>query len=220
MATKIEQPIIGWSVEAAQHQVDKKKSVARDAPKDNIIYMHEKLRRPITLQGATYKIKPPICEHALYVTINDIVLNEGTQHEQRRPFEIFINSKNMEQFQWILALTLIMSAVFRKGGEFSFMVDELRSVFDPHGGYYKPGGYRKPSVVAEIGDVIEHHIKNLQHPEKVEYNGRSIAVATKEKEPTGEALAKAQYCVKCSTYSMIRSEGCDVCFNCGYSKCE
>ncbi len=220
MVTKIDQTITGWSVEDVKHQDVEKKEAARLAPKDNIIHMHERLRRPTTLQGSTYKIKPPICEHALYVTINDIVLNEGTPHKQRRPFEIFINSKNMEQFQWVVALTLIISAVFRKGGEFSFMVEELRSVFDPHGGYYKPGGHRKPSLVAEIGDVIEHHIKNIQHQGKVEYGERRPSAAAKETASTEAALANARYCVKCSTYNMIRSEGCDVCLNCGYSKCE
>jgi len=124
-----------------------------------IIQMHEKLERPELLLGSTYKIKTPQSEHALYVTINDILLNQGTEHEMRRPYEIFINSKNMDHFQWIVALTRIISAVFRKGGDVTFLVDELRSVFDPHGGYFKKGGKYKPSLVAEIGDAIECHMK-------------------------------------------------------------
>ena len=107
---------------------------------DNVVRMHEKLERPPVLTGSTYKIKTPLSEHALYVTINDIVLNPETEHELRRPFEIFINSKNMDHFQWIVALTRIASAVFRKGGDVTFLVEELRSVFDPHGGYFKKGG--------------------------------------------------------------------------------
>ena len=117
--------------------------------------MHEKLERPEMLLGSTYKIKTPLSEHALYITVNDIVLNEGTEHEQRRPFEIFINSKNMEHFQWVLALTRIISAVFRKGGDVTVLVEELRSVFDPSGGYFKKGGKFMPSLVAEIGEVIK-----------------------------------------------------------------
>ena len=126
-----------------------------------VIQMHEKVERPDTLIGATYKIKSPLVEHSLYVTINDIVLNAGTEYEMRRPFEIFINSKNMEHFQWIVALTRIMSAVFRKGGDVTFLVEELKAVFDPRGGYFKAGGVYMPSIVAEIGSVIETHLKMI-----------------------------------------------------------
>ena len=130
-------------------------------PPANVIHMHESVKRPDLLMGATYKIKTPLSDHALYITINDIVLNPGTEHEQRRPFEVFINSKNMDHFQWIVALTRIMSAVFRKGGDVVFLVEELRSVFDPKGGYFKRGGKYMPSLVAEIGDVIETHMKMI-----------------------------------------------------------
>ena len=122
--------------------------------------MHEKLVRPELLLGATYKIKIPTEDYAMYVTINDVLLNEGTDHEQRHPYEIFINSKNMEQFQWILALTRVVSAVFRKGGDVQFMVNELKAVFDPQGGYFKKGHGFMPSLVAEIGTVIESHMKH------------------------------------------------------------
>src|SRR3974390_2824924 len=105
----------------------------------NVVWMHEKLERPEVLIGSTYKIKTPVSDHAMYVTINDIVLNEGTEHEQRRPFEVFINSKNLDHFQWIVALTRIISAVFRKGGDVSFLVEELKAVFDPRGGYWPAG---------------------------------------------------------------------------------
>jgi hypothetical protein len=100
-------------------------------------------------------------EHALYVTINDIVLNKDTEYESRRPFEIFINSKNMDHFQWIVALTRIMSAVFRKGGDVTFLVEEMKAVFDPRGGYFKAGGLYMPSIVAEIGAVVEDHLKMI-----------------------------------------------------------
>jgi len=130
-------------------------------PVSNIIQMHEKVERPEVLIGNTYKIKSPLVEHAMYVTINDIVLNQGTEHELRRPFEVFINSKNMDHFQWIVALTRIMSAVFRKGGDVTFLVDEMKAVFDPRGGYFKAGGVYMPSIVAEIGSVVEEHLKSI-----------------------------------------------------------
>src|SRR5437763_15139278 len=126
-----------------------------------VIRMHEKLERPEVLVGSTYKIKTPISDHAMYVTINDIVLNEGTEFEQRRPFEIFINSKNLDHFQWIVALTRIMSAEFRKGGDVTFLVDELKAVFDPRGGYFKAGGVYMPSIVADLGRIIEKKLKSI-----------------------------------------------------------
>ena len=135
--------------------------VAVVEPESNIVQMHEKVERPEVLIGNTFKIKSPLVEHAMYVTINDIVLNQGTAHELRRPFEVFINSKNMDHFQWIVALTRIMSAVFRKGGDVTFLVDEMKAVFDPRGGYFKAGGVYMPSIVAEIGSVVEEHLKSI-----------------------------------------------------------
>ena len=123
--------------------------------------MHEKVERPEMLLGSTYKIKTPVSDHAMYVTINDIVLNEGTPHEQRRPFEIFINSKNLDHFQWIVALTRIISAVFRKGGDVTFLVDEMKAVFDPRGGYWQTGGKFMPSIIAELGYVVEKHLQMI-----------------------------------------------------------
>lgn len=154
-----------------------------------VIQMSEALERPDTLVGATYKVKSPLFEHALYVTINDVVLNVGTEYELRRPFEIFINSKNMDHFQWIVALTRIMSAVFRKGGDVTFLVEELKAVFDPRGGYFKAGGVYMPSIVAEIGAVIEQHMKSIgliHDPELTDDQRRLIA----EKRTAYEARAK------------------------------
>ncbi len=194
----------------------------------DVVHMHEKLERPERLLGATYKLKTPLSEHALYVTINDIVLNEGTEHELRRPFEIFINSKNMDHFQWIVALTRIMSAVFRKGGDVTFLVEELRSVFDPKGGYFKKGGRFMPSLVGEIGDVLESHLrmiglikdesldahqKHLIDEKRAELASKSGAVATDEF-PGGAVL-----CAKCHTKAMVQMDGCLTCLNCGESKC-
>jgi hypothetical protein len=160
-----------------------------ELPRAQVIQMHEQIERPDVLVGSTYKIKSPLFEHALYVTINDIVLNEGTEHEMRRPFEIFINSKNMDHFQWIVGMTRIMSAVFRKGGDVTFLVEEMKAVFDPRGGYFKAGGVYMPSIVAEIGAVVEDHLKMIgliKDPDLSDAQRRLIA----EKRAAYEAQSK------------------------------
>ncbi len=237
MAIKIDKKIIGYNV------TDKDASVAdvstvddanenKEASGDNVVQMHEKVERPEMLIGSTYKIKTPLSEHSLYVTINDIILNPGTEHELRRPFEIFINSKNMDHFQWIVALTRILSAVFRKGGDVTFLVDEMRSVFDPRGGYFKRGGKFMPSLVAEIGDAIESHMRFIglikdegldEHQQKLVDAKRKEHEASLKKDAAPEAdntfPEGAQLCTKCSTKAMIKMDGCMTCLNCGDSKC-
>ncbi|PKM00940.1 MAG: NrdJb, partial [Gammaproteobacteria bacterium HGW-Gammaproteobacteria-6] len=214
-----------------------------------VIQMHERLERPEVLVGSTYKIKSPLVEHAMYVTINDIVLNLGTEHELRRPFEVFINSKNMDHFQWIVALTRIMSAVFRKGGDVTFLVDEMKAVFDPRGGYFKAGGVYMPSIVAEIGAVVEEHMKSiglivddelsdgqkrLIADKRAAYESRakkkttesapatSVQPAADDVSVTGDGTSfppSASMCLKCNTKATIIMDGCATCLNCGYSKC-
>lgn len=171
MSIKISKKIKGFSVQSAEDKAKAEQATAQAAApvaapakepqRAEVIQMHEQIERPDVLVGSTYKIKSPLFEHALYVTINDIVLNPGTRHESRRPFEIFINSKNMDHFQWVVAITRIMSAVFRKGGDVTFLVEELKAVFDPRGGYFKSGGVYMPSIVAEIGAVVEDHLKTI-----------------------------------------------------------
>lgn len=179
-------------------------------------HMHEKISRPAVLSGSTYKIKTSLSEHALYVTINNILLNEGTKHEAWCPFEIFINSKSMEHFQWIVALTRIISAVFRKGGDVTFLVEEMRSVFDPKGGYFKKGKY-VPSLVAEIGDVLEQHLTSLGLWKRDD----SLAIAAKamvaEKIKTSDKIGKL--CDKCGDYAVVLLDNCLTCTSCGASKC-
>lgn len=158
-ALKFDKTISGFRVQKAE---DLAKSAAPAPPVDpNIISMNEKLERPDVLIGSTYKMKTPTSDHAMYITINDIVLNEGTPHEVRRPFEIFINSKNLEQYQWVVAMTRIMSAVFRKGGDVTFLVDEMKAVFDPKGGYWQSGGRFMPSIIAEMGSIVERHMQMI-----------------------------------------------------------
>src|SRR5881392_3007620 len=196
-----------------------------------VIRMHERLERPEVLIGSTYKIKTPISDHAMYVTINDIVLNEGTEFEQRRPFEIFINSKNLDHFQWIVALTRIISAVFRKGGDVTFLVDELKAVFDPRGGYWQPGGKFMPSIIAELGHIVEKHLIEiglLKQPDLSDEQRKMIAAKRADFEARAsqkDAFSKdrfpegAQLCGKCSTAAVVLLDGCMTCLNCGYSKC-
>ncbi len=201
-----------------------------------IVQMHEKVLRPDMLVGSTYKIKTPVSEHAFYVTINDMVLNPKTPYEKRRPFEIFINSKNMDHYQWISALTLIISAVFRKGGDATFLVKELQSVFDPKGGYFKKGGKFVPSLVAEIGDAIETHMKMigmikdneldvhqqaLVDAKRAEYDAaqKSSAEADGDNPVDGNFPAGASLCNKCNNLSAVMMDGCLTCLNCGDSKC-
>ena len=155
MATKIDKKIVGFKV--VKDEEEKVEEVKTNEPEK----MHENVERPEMLLGSTYKIKTPLSEHALYVTVNDVILNPGTNHEVRQPYEIFINSKNMDHFQWVVALTRVISAVFRKGGDVCFLVEELKAVFDPQGGYFKKGGKFMPSLVAEIGDAIESHMKMI-----------------------------------------------------------
>lgn len=200
----------------------------------DVIHMHEKVMRPEILKGYTYKVSTPdhVSEHSLYITINDIILNPGTEHELERPFEVFINSKNMEHFQWIVALTRIISAVFRKGGDVTFLVEELKSVFDPRGGYWKKGGTFMPSLVGEIGDVIEQHLVKigLMHaPELDEHQKQLIEEKRKEfaltptpaddQEEESSFPEQAQLCKKCSVKAAIVMDGCLTCLNCGDSKC-
>lgn len=225
MTIKIDKKITGYNVA-------KDEETSETETESKVVRMHEKLERPDTLRGNTYKIKTPLTDHALYVTINDVLLNEGTDHEKWRPFEIFINSKSMDHFQWVVALTRVISAVFRKGGDVTFLVEELRSVFDPRGGYFKKGKYT-PSLVADIGDVIECHLKSIgmikgeemdDHRKEMLAEKRAQYESATEKgdsaaETPSDFPAEAQLCNKCMNKAVIKMDGCMTCLNCGDSKC-
>ena len=220
MAKKIDQEIVDYAV------VSSVESGVETSPDIDVVHMHEKLERPEILVGSTYKVKTPLSEHALYITINDIILNPDTPHEQRQPFEIFINSKNMDHFQWVVALTRVISAVFRKGGDATFLVEELKAVFDPKGGYFKRGGRFMPSLVAEIGEVIEHHMKSigLLPEDKLDEHQRAFLAKKKQElagndDPDGDFPTSAQLCGKCHTKAVIFADGCMTCLSCGDSKC-
>jgi len=171
----------------------------------------EQTARPPALPGTTYKLKSPIYDAALYITITDIILNPGTAHEQRRPFEIFINSRAMESFQWITALSRMVSAVFRKGGDVTFVVEQLKSVCDPKGGYFKNRVF-VTSIVAEIGMVIEEHLVSLGLMNKEE-------VSKSDQLVTGTVQAVRESCPSCGAPSLVYEAGCSRCLSCGWSRC-
>jgi ribonucleoside-diphosphate reductase alpha chain len=175
-----------------------------------VVYLSEPLDRPAALEGQTYKVKWPGSEHALYITINDIV-TAG----HRRPFEVFINSKNMEHFAWTVALTRMISAVFRRGGDISFVVEELKAVFDPRGGAWMEGRYI-PSILAAIGGVIERHLIDIGF---IEGEGLGLKSDPKaEVMRVGEA-PRGKACPSCGSYDLRMVEGCLTCGSCGHSKC-
>ena len=222
MAIKIEKKIIGYALKKPLEEVP-----AKPPERET---MHEHVARPDELRGYTYKVKTPLSDHAMYITINNIVLNVSTEHEQEYPFEVFINSKNMEQFQWILALTRVISAVFRKGGDSVFLAEELKQVFDPQGGYFKKGGVFMPSLVAEIGGVLETHMKKIGlikeeelstvHQELIaEKRAAFEDAANAGKVDPGDFPPGAQLCNKCNVTAMVMMDGCMTCLSCGDSKC-
>lgn len=224
MAIKIDKPIIGYQVVTEEVRT-------MEEIDSNVEVMNETIERPQSISGTTYKISPPN-SNSLYITINNVILNEGTQSECYAPFEVFINSRNMENFQWIVALTRIMSAVFRKGGNIEFMIEELESVFDPKGGYFQKGGKFIPSLVAEIGGVIKQHLtsigtvvkeelpdyqKAILDEKRAEYEKKQVDESTVEE--STEFPSTATLCSKCNTKAVIIMDGCATCLNCGDSKC-
>jgi ribonucleoside-diphosphate reductase alpha chain len=201
----------------AQPELPLEAPAAKAKPRDlgdsgAIVQMFQPLDRPEALPGSTYKVRWPDSDHAIYITLNDIV-----QDGRRRPFEVFINSKNMEHYAWTVALTRMISAVFRRGGDVSFVVEELKAVFDPRGGQWVGGRYI-PSLLAAIGGVIEQHmieIGFLPAP-----GARGEAHTEKARKAVGEGTGtRFRSCPKCGAPTLIRQEDCDTCSSCGYSKC-
>ena len=187
------------------------KSASDQEANGDIIYMSEPLDRPSTLEGNTYKLKWPDSEHAIYVTINDIIVND-----KRRPFEVFINSKNMEHFAWTVGLTRMISAVFRRGGDVSFVVDELKAVFDPRGGAWVGGKYI-PSILAAIGGILEEHMMKIGF-----IKDSDTSLFHKSSEVTkveNLKLSRQKSCTSCGQFDLQMIEGCMTCRSCGYSKC-
>lgn len=224
MTVRIEQKIKGFSV------VKKDAEGAVPAPaveaESNVVQMHEAFERPESLRGSTIKLKSATLDHALYLTVNHIVLNEGTPHEMIRPFEVFINTKDPNSQPWIVALTRMISAAWRKGGDFAFVIDELKAVHDPRGGCFLPGGVYVPSTVAHIGLAIEQHLEAIGAMKRAELSPEVKAMIEAKKEQIaqsatseGTAVPGAAQCPKCSDMSLVIMDGCSTCLACGYSKC-
>jgi ribonucleoside-diphosphate reductase alpha chain len=186
-----------------------------------VVYMTRPLDRPEALPGRTYKLRWPESDHALYITVNDVI-----QDGRRRPFEVFINSKNMEHYAWTVGLTRMISAVFRRGGDVSFVVEELKAVFDPRGGCWMQGRY-VPSLLAAIGGVIEQHMVDVgfmpdpkRAMEELPAEARlKVAQLAPPLAASSTADQRLRQCPKCGTAGLIRQEGCDLCTSCGYSRC-
>ncbi len=186
------------------------------------VALNENTKRPEILRGTTYKLKTPLSDSAIYITINDIVLNDGTDNEIKQPYEIFINSKEMKSFSFVVAITRLISSVFRKGGDITFIVEELKSVFDPNGGYLAKGGRYVPSLVAEIGMIIEKHFISIGLINK-ELHSEVQAIVDKKKaefEASGKSVTdNASVCHKCHEKAVVIQEGCSMCLSCGDSRC-
>ncbi|MBW6507322.1 MAG: adenosylcobalamin-dependent ribonucleoside-diphosphate reductase [Rhodobacteraceae bacterium] len=188
---------------------DAEKAPERDSGAE-VVYLTEPLGRPAALEGATYKLKWPGSEHAIYITVNDIV-----HGGHRRPFEVFINSKNMEHFAWTVALTRMISAVFRRGGDVSFVVEELKAVFDPRGGAWMEGRY-VPSILAAIGGVIERHLIEIGF---IDGEGMGLKSDPRAVALAADGTPRAPACPHCGAYALRMIEGCMTCADCGHSKC-
>jgi len=206
------------AVRGAVLEVKKDKKPAAEVAQDDT-----PLARPETLPGMTYKLRWPESDHAIYITVNDVMVEDVKRRGVRRPFEVFINSKNMEHYAWTVALTRMISAVFRRGGDVAFVVEELKAVFDPRGGQWMNGRY-VPSLLAAIGDVIEQHMIAIGFlpdntvREKTVDDSKIVSLKdAAQKDAARDKRLRA--CPKCGTYALLRQEGCDSCTSCGYSKC-
>lgn len=226
MTVKIDQRIKSFRVIAARQRTAEAEGRAQQP-----VQPDEPLERPEALAGTTYRIGSPRGAHALYVTLDDILLDAGTPHERRRPFEFFIHSQDMEHCPWRVALARILSAVLRQGGDCTFLVEELKAVSDPHGGYLKPDGVYMPSIVAEIGAVLERHLSTIgllqpALPDQVRQRRLAERRAAWQASQDAAALEPgegfppgASRCEQCHTPAVVKLEGCATCLNCGHSQC-
>ncbi len=225
MTRKIESKIVSYHLKSNDNSYTQAQI---EPPVSFLETIQEDMPRPEKLLGTTYKLQTPehICEHALYITINDLILNQGTEHERRHPFEIFINSKSPEHLQWLTTLTRLISAVFRKGGELTFLIEELHAAFDPKGGYWSKGKY-VPSLTAEIGNILEEHFMDIGMLKPKALDEDQLAFLAKKQAETNTKIAcledenispfpvSASICPKCQNKAMITKEGSQACLDCG-----
>jgi len=201
---KISKKIVGWAVN----------KTTDDAGNTHEVREAVTLERPLVVEGRTYKINPAVTDSAMYITINDVVDEDGT----RRPVEMFINTKHVAHQQWITALTRMVSAIFRKPGPYLFVADELKEIYDPQGGYFE-GGKMMPSVVAHVADILKEHFIWIGAMEAPELNSAQKAVIAEKIAAADAAGTKMQLCTKCNEKALIMLDGCMTCTSCGDSKC-
>jgi ribonucleoside-diphosphate reductase alpha chain len=209
--------------------------VAAPSGAGEVVYLSKPLERAPVLSGSTYKLRWPDSEHALYVTINDIETesSDPAAPPRRRPFEIFINTRNLEHYAWTVALTRMISAVFRRGGDVAFVAEELKAVFDPQGGRFMGGRY-VPSLLAAIGEIIETHMRRIGFlpPQSMPSEGdvapgsatdsKAAGAGTggEEDRPQGaRKVAGGRPCPRCGAAPLVKREGCWTCGICGFSRC-
>lgn len=206
LTTKIDSPIISVEV------------VTTTKPTPIIMQeVTESLKRHKVLQGSTYQLKTPLSEYTWYITINDIVLNEGTEFERLQPFEIFFNTKDVTSYQWMVFTSRMISAIFRKGGDLNFIIEEMNAVYQPNGGYMSRDGY-VPSLVAEIGKIIETHFKSIGLIKEIVVSDQVLA-KKEEYLKVNANMDNAGLCSACGARAVIQFEGCGYCTSCNYSKC-
>ena len=203
---KITQKIVGWKV---------KEAVTEDANGNtHTVQEYEALERPRVVEGRTYKISPAVTDSAMYVTINDVILEDGT----RRPLEMFINTKHVAHQQWITALTRMVSAIFRKPGPYLFVAEELEQIFDPQGGYFD-NGKMVPSVVAHVANVLKEHFIHIGAMEAPKLSAVQKEVIAEKRAAAEANGVDMQTCPKCFEDAMVMMDGCMTCTSCGDSKC-
>lgn len=211
MAHRIDQKIVKGTIKPPQKVVDN----------SNVVQMHESFERPEKISGVTIKVKNALVEHAIYLTVNHVILNEGTSHESVRPFEVFLNTKDAASSAYFATITRLLSAVFRKGGDFTFIIEELKSVHDARGGTFLPGGTFVNSIMHHIGIVLEQHLQAVGAI-KLPPLAEEVRAAVEEKREAAKqsgALEKAAPCPKCQAKALIVMDGCEQCLECGHSKC-
>jgi len=201
---KIDKEIVGWRVKTTSDKNGNTHTVQEAVTLD----------RPRIVEGRTYKISPAVIDSAMYITINDLVLEDGTH----RPLEMFISSKHVAHQQWITALTRMISAIFRKPGPFLFVAEELQQIFDPQGGYFSDQKM-VPSVVAHVGTILQEHFEYIGVLEKTVLSDAQTVVLEEKKEQATDKGMSMRACPKCHQSAVVRLDGCDTCTACGDSKC-
>jgi ribonucleoside-diphosphate reductase alpha chain len=169
----------------------------------------EVMERPRILQGRTYKLKWPQTGDNWYITIT---------HRGGVPFEVFITTKVAAHAEWVQALSILLTAVLRRGGDVKFLITELQGIHSASGGQYITEQRKfRHSQVAAIGGVIEEEFRVLG------------MFGTTEPEPevqkavppgvTFGQIGEPGCCPECGARPLVHQEGCEKCQICSYTRC-